>query len=488
MKPEQAPRLIPIKASEWILFEPAYKEILIANGAIPVNDVFFENWGNQWDIDFLYGGFGSGKSVWKATQLIVKCLTTKHFKCFYGRKVKDKVRESVFATLRETIEDLGLKRFFKYSEAPTGTMVIQCRDKNKGLFIPFGCDDPESMKSIKDPSDIWCEEMDQFTVKDFQELYPRLRTSKAVTQFHGTFNTGPVFPEHWIKKLLFSEDNPFDGMGFDIKDLIHTTFANYTENYFIDQKEYYKKLVISSGGNQTLLDAMASGHWGVKENKAPWLYSFSKEKHVKKTIPLLHSFPVYLSFDFNREPMSCVAMQMSPQQGLKGSFVHFIQEFKADVQLSELCQRIKTRFPAQVLFVTGDASGNKGDVSMEKRNSTYYTLIKSYLKLTDKLMNLNTTNLEHNDSRILCNTMLYNYPNVFISEEGCPTLVQDCLIAEVDDKKPKPGHLKKDRELFKMDVFDAFRYHLQTHFLSFVRKFYLNPAKNPNKLPQKQAA
>lgn len=465
-------KLHPVKASEYVQFDESYKNALLEGGGVPVNDIFIKDWNNQHGISLLYGGYGSGKSVYKATELINKCLNTDYFKCFYGRKVKDKVRESVFATIRETIEDFKLDKYFNYSKTTTGTMVIQSKT-NGGLFIPFGSDNPEDMKSIKDPTDIWCEELDQFTKRDFEQLYPRLRTERSYTQFHGTFNTGPVYKDHWIWEMLFAEDDPFIKMGIDVRSKIHKTFANYTDNYFIDQNAYYERLVVASGGNQHLLNASAKGFWGVKENNDPWLYAFNKDKHVKRNIAMMPTFPIHLSFDFNREPATCLAMQMSPQKGSKHSFVHFIKEFVADVQLADLCQMIKAYFPAQVITVTGDAAGNRGDIGFEGRNQTYYTMIKSYLKLSDRQMQVNSSNLYHNDSRNLCNTMLYSYPNMYISESGCPNLIRECEIARVDIRSSTPGKLLKDRQEYKMDIFDAFRYHLQTHFLDFVEKFFI---------------
>jgi hypothetical protein len=97
-------------------------------------------------------------------------------------------------------------------------------------------------------------------------------------------------------------------------------------------------------------------------------------------------------------------------------------------------------------------------------------MIQGYLGIAEKQMHINTKNLEHNDSRNLCNTLLYNHPNVKISRKGCPVLCNDMQIATVDDKKAAPGTLKKDRDQFKMDVFDSYRYMIQTYYLDWAYK------------------
>jgi hypothetical protein len=172
----------------------------------------------------------------------------------------------------------------------------------------------------------------------------------------------------------------------------------------------------------------------------------------------------------------CTAMgaQMTPLQGTRDSFVHFVQEFKAQ-SLEQLCTQIKTRFPASIFHVTGDASGNAGNIAFPSRHVTYYKMVQSYLGLVDKAMNQNSYNLEHNDSRNLVNMLLAKFPNILISQKGCPTLVNDCKIARVDESSLRPGILKKDRSIYKMDMFDCFRYFFQTYFKHHVNKVGLNP-------------
>ncbi|MBS1988745.1 phage terminase large subunit [Candidatus Dependentiae bacterium] len=260
--------LHPVKASEWIKFTEEDKALLKQCGAVPVNDIFFPFWNSRARIKLLYGGYGSGKSVDIADNLINQALNDKYFKCYYGRKIFDTVRGSCFETLYERIEDHGLQQYFSYSPAPTSTMIIQCVNGNK--FIPFGSDKPDKLKSIKDPTHIWCEEFDQFEdgdgekQGDFQLLFPRLRTTKAITQFIGSFNTAPVMPNHWVLKYFFPELYVGEKAKIDILDGIdiQKIFANYSDNYFINQEEYYKQLVLASGGDTKLLDAIAKGDWG----------------------------------------------------------------------------------------------------------------------------------------------------------------------------------------------------------------------------------
>lgn len=470
----------PVKASEWVTFSDNNKSILRQCGGLPVNDKYYELWKRFARIVLLYGGRGGGKSDETAARLIDKAKTQPYFKCYFGRKVYDDVRESCFATLIQKIEETGNKRYFHYSTAQTSSMVITCSNGNK--FIPFGANDPNQLKSIKDPTHYWYEEFDQFTFEDFKQSFATLRTIRGENQMYATFNAYAVLPQHWIMKVFFPELAQYElnEAKPDLEELdfgeIQKIFVNYTDNHFIDQEAYRKTLRLLSAGNDMIFQGLANGAWGVPENNNPWLYAFDMQKHVFDTVPYYPAFPIYLSFDFNREPLTCIAAQMSPELGLKTSFLHFIKEFSYDVQLKELCARIKSEFPNSILFVTGDATGQRGDIGFDGRNSSYYSMIKSYLGITDKLMNLNTKNLHHNDSRNLCNMIFANYPNVKISKKGCPKLIQDCVMAQLDVDKGE-GRLLKDREVYKLDLFDCKRYLIQTYFLSFVNKVWLNGQK-----------
>jgi phage terminase large subunit len=204
----------------------------------------------------------------------------------------------------------------------------------------------------------------------------------------------------------------------------------------------------------------------VSDGGTKWLYTFSEDNHVVEDLPYLRTFPVYLSFDFNANPVSCVAIQRGTNK-----FLHIFKEFSGDVQLDELCKMIRGYFKGSILFVTGDASGNRHDVGFSGRNQTYYTIIKEYLGISDRQLHLNRKNLLHNDSRMLCNTMFNSYPGLKISATGCPKLLNDIRIAEVDTGAGVAGRLRKDRGRFKMDLFDALRYHFQTYDLKFIKKY-----------------
>lgn len=475
--------IFPVKASGWThaALDAQERDVLLRSGILPINDIFLPYYGSRSPIRLFYGSYGSGKSVFIADDLISKCLNDEYFRCYYGRKVYDTVRSSQFETLADRIEERGLEKHFRYSRADNSSMMIHCI-ANGNKFLPFGSDKADKLKSIKDPTHIWCEEFDQFEdgrdgkQGDFQLLYPRLRTRKAQCEFIASFNTAPVFEHPWILKYFFpqlyqGDDQPEEWFHDIFRGLdISYSFANYSTNHFIDREAYYKQLQLASGGNALVLDAIANGAWGVQDNKHPWLYAFDKGQHVRPTLPFLPSFDVYLSFDFNNEPFACTAWQMSPDKGTNTSFIHCIQEFSGNYKVEEMCQRIRSSFPASILHITGDRSGQNHDLG---RNQTLYEMIAGMLGVHRKLMDLNTHNLAHADSRVFMNAMMVNYPNILISQQGCPNLVRQCQNAKVDMGSSLPGQLLKDRGMHKNDELDSCRYFFQTYFHDFARKTYI---------------
>lgn len=427
-------------------------KIQISNPDKIFTPVFNHLWGCKDRFIINYGGTASGKSFSAAQKEILKsCEETVNILVI--RKVGSTLKDSVMPSFMRRISEFKLQNY--YSLNKSDRELTNHITKSKILFR--GLDDPEKMKSIEGITRILVEEASELDFEDYLELNRRVRGMPNI-QITLTFN--PIHEKHWLKTHFF--DN-------DIEDctIIHST---YKDNPFITDKdrEQIEQMRLYDY-NQYRVYAL--GEWGVTGNKNPWLFHFKQEVHVGEP-KFLNTYPVYLSFDFNREPVSCLAFQQSPNKGDSNSFIHCIKEFAGDYQLEELCTRILTEYPISILFVTGDATGNRGNVGFSQRHATYYTMIKSHLSLADAQMNVPTYNLEHNDSRNLCNAMLAKYPSILIHKD-CTLLLADIYIATVDEKKTKPGVLLKDRKVYKMDVFDCWRYFFQTYYLEFASKVYL---------------
>lgn len=451
---------LPAKASTFLTLDKDVRDGLIASGAVPVNDIFLDLWGNQDKILLLYGGYGSGKSVFLVDMLLDKCMNDEYFRCFFGRRVYDAVRESIFATITDRIEERGLSNHFIYSKADNSSMVIKCRH-NSNRFNPFGSDNAEKLKSIKDPSHILCEELDQFSLADFGVLFSRLRTEKAPTQFIGAFNSTTVKEGHWLKTTFFGEKQTFSDY------TITKRFCNYPDNHFIDHKEYEQTLWIAAGFNEQKFNEIAKGAWGADEKDNTFIYSFRKNKDASKNPGYAHliegmlpdyDLPLIVSFDFNVEPITASVWQHANDL----SWISGLQEYRLmNSDIFELCERISTDHPQAYFKITGDASG-RSRTAITRGNKNYFQIIKTLLKVNSNQFVLPTKNPWHANTRVLSNLIFAKHPAILINK-SMAHMIADIDNVEIDEN----GSIAKGKDKHKSHLLDT----MLSYFWNFHRPF-----------------
>lgn len=232
---------------------------LTGNYPVIVNDVYLNNClinergkfsPRRERIQILYGGSGSGKSDFKATELLLKSLLNPYFRCIFARKVGATIRDSQFKLFKDLIRRNMWTPFFQVKESE---MDIICTLTGNEL-LSAGLDNVDKLKSIPDVTDIWLEEPinrkdDSVEVTDFTELNRRLRSPKASNHIHMTFN--PISMGTWIYQLLFKEN-------------IYNTYAlktTYRDNHYSptdthDEFERLRRVDFQEW------DIYANGNWG----------------------------------------------------------------------------------------------------------------------------------------------------------------------------------------------------------------------------------
>ncbi len=110
----------------------------------------------------IYGGRGSAKSTFVSLMVLDILLEKPMMHAVLCRRVKDTLRDSVFAQMKWAIGELGLSGEFECRVNPMEIIY-----KKTGQKIYFrGADDPAKLKSIKVPFGyigiLWFEELDQF--------------------------------------------------------------------------------------------------------------------------------------------------------------------------------------------------------------------------------------------------------------------------------------------------------------------------------------
>lgn len=465
------PLLSPIRADNFVRAPDALQKVCIDHFLVPVNDVFFNYWNCEAKIMLLYGGPGGTKSTFYAAKLINECMNTPYFKCIYGRKVKDNVRESMFATLCDFIEQYDLQDEFLYSRADKSSMVIR-HWSTGNVFLPFGADNVKKLKSLKDPTHIWCDEFDQFLQSDFMELLPRLRVPGVKTQFCGCFNTKDVTPDHWLWKLFFNPKKPFlDQLREKIPDAdmdLVPVFCNYEDNQFINHKDYEQVLWMAAGFDEDVFRQTAKGHWGSTDMSGKYAWAFNEGMQVvdvttpegKERMNIDASSPLYISFDFNVDPMTAIVFQFRKDVWLKV----FAEIRLRNSDIYEMIDRIKTEYADYYIMITGDASG-KNRSGLTKGKRSYVTTIKKGLRLKNNRSKFPGANPSYGDARLVLNAVLRKLKVEIAST--CLFLINDLTTIKVDET----GKINKAKEEKKQKnhLLDTFKYACWNFLRSIVR-------------------
>ena len=118
-----------------------------------INESFIPLVENRDRVLILKGGRGSSKSDFVAKKLIYRCLSERFFRCIVIRSQYNTLQASCYQNLKDLIIQLGLSELFTFRLQP---LNIECVNGNSFLFR--GCDDTNTIKSVKDPSCCWWEE------------------------------------------------------------------------------------------------------------------------------------------------------------------------------------------------------------------------------------------------------------------------------------------------------------------------------------------
>jgi len=254
-------------------------------GGVFVNDIFLDIWDTKSQLLFLEGSYGSSKTTYAITRKLIKCIESpkKKFKCFYGRQEKTMATQLHSNIIRE-IERNKWESRFEYSVKPNGTKKIFCLE-NGNMFELFGCDDPDTLKGIDNPTDILVDEVNQISFEAFGMLLSRLRTSGSDLQFIGCFNPCDVYPDHWLSKFIYGKGNGetdaekmvLEAME-DLEMVSH--HSTYLDNYFQNPDAYLNKLKIQAKGDEERVKDYALGRWGSRLNASPFYKWFKYDVNV----------------------------------------------------------------------------------------------------------------------------------------------------------------------------------------------------------------
>lgn len=392
-----------------------------------------------------YGGAGSSKSYSHHQHELMNLLDA-DYDILVIRKHASDIHDSCYSLFKNIAESWNIQHLFRWRFSNSQRDIT---NKSTGHRIIFrGIDDPEKVKSIVGIKRILFEEVSQGEFKDFLELNRRAR---GIEDIQFTYLLNPISNKHWIKRDLI--DNPIFS---DDVDLIIST---YHDNPFLtnaDIKELERLKDIDY--NQYRIYVLAE--WGVEDKTGKFAWAFDRQKHVGECEYNPNEM-LYLSFDFNVNPITCVAVQYYDD------VVHVVRTIKLnDSNIYELCNVIRSTFPNAMVVVTGDASG-KNASAMVKDKLNYYMIIQNELMLSDGQFRVPSVNPPLVENRVVVNAC-FNTMDILIDEKNNAGLIFDLEYVEVDEHNKIVKENRTDAKQ-QADALDCFRYYINSFHRDVVR-------------------
>lgn len=261
-----------------------------------------------------------------------------------------------------------------------------------------------------------------------------------------TFNPTSV---DWVRQTVYL---PYSTQ--TVKPNTYIEFITYRDNPFITPEEIEMYEDMDELHKRRYLD----GDWECFDDVKMFLYSFSREKHLKNVTQRKGEI-VHVSFDFNVDPITCILFNVDK---INKSISIFKEIKLKDSNVHEICDEIRKYDSGRGYEITGDASERKRNVAI-KNNQSVYDMIRKKLNIVDARMKVPRKNLFHTDSRLVCNTVLEHY-TVEI-DNSCIELIKDIISTETKNN----GAIDKSNKN-QTHLFDCFRYAIHTYFAEIVLK------------------
>lgn len=421
---------------------------------VDINQVYVPYLNNKCRYLNLYGGSGSGKSVYASQKVLLRLMSEKEHRILCLRKVGGTLKQSVFQRFKNQVSEWGLMSEFTFRESD----FIITHNPTKNQLILAGLDDEEKLKSIETITSVWIEEATEFTEKEFDQIDLRIRgLNPNYKQIILSYN--PIDESHWLKARF--HDRVADNIA-----VLKTTFK---DNHFLDD-EYRQILEEKASLNPNMYRIYYLGEWGREEVQRPFAYNFKVDKHVKATAVFNPHLPVYFSIDFNVEPFVCLAAHI--WRDGQGDHLHFFREIiiEKNGDVHEMCDRLLDTFGMGVMancIFTGDATSRKKEVT-QRNNIDAWTIINSRFKLGQRLK-LPRANPRVAETRHLLNTILAFHPDVQFNPEMKRTIFE-LQYSEVDEEG-EPIKKNRNDEKQRMDALDDVRYMVNSFLRSYLDRY-----------------
>lgn len=322
--------------------------------------VFYPDDGADVDVKLYQGGFGAGKTFLGVIKGLSVLSANPGATWLVGADTWSRLQKTTWQTYERVLSDAGIR--YKTNQS---NKTIKIPRLANAMIMFTGLDDPKALRSVNGIGG-HLEESSLLTLSAYEEFIGRLRQAEPGVPIQVILTTNPQPQKGWQYDLFHTRAGRHEveirgkTVVVNRRRVIASTLENpHVSDAFIAnmQETYdpdlYRIVVLGEDGDYT---------------RGLVSHNFS-DLNVLET-NLRPDLPLYLSCDFNVDPMSWVVAHR-----FNGEY-HFFDEIVVEnTNINECIDVFVSRYPSisQQVIITGDASGNNRDVRAEKVGGTSYT-------------------------------------------------------------------------------------------------------------------
>lgn len=399
----------------------------------------------------LFGGaMGGGKTFWGLSALLIMCKIFPKSRWCVVREDMEKIRSTTIPSFRKLNPPGRLFESPFHYVHPNGSEI---------LFKGENYNNDKDLQWLRglEVSGFLFEEINECNQDTFYTAFSRIGRWESNPRPKPVILATCNPSKNWVKKEIYDRyvnDTLPEKWLYIPSKITDNPYA--TEDYLESIKNLpphkYKQFV--------------EGDWNVDvpvEN--PFLDDFNESVHVAP-LPIKYNnhLPLIVSIDFNLNPFCAILAQ----EHMRNAWV--LEEISIENgNIGKMCDTIKKILEREgitraKLRITGDAMGNRGEISQRDNASLYIQMMRE-LGLSKTQFEVKA-NPKHSNSRADCNQILRKL-KVLISPT-CKGLITDCLKVACG---PDGEIIKANRKILEQraDFLDCFRYFCNTYLKKYIQ-------------------
>lgn len=409
---------------------------------------------------FYGGAIRGGKTYACLVTLIILCKLFPGSKWYVIRKSFTRITETTLPTMEKILGKGARVRWNR----DKSNYYVEFPDTGSRIF--FAGEDLKTDPKLNWMLGLECNGFFLEQIEELGELCFEMAISRAGSLYIETMPTPIILGSFnptltWVRKRIFKpwEEGTLKAPYFYLP-------ALPSDNPFVTAEQW------KAWGNMApeLYKQFIDGSWDFEKPAGVFAYAFDERRHHRDVV-YDDDVPLWLAFDFNVEPITCLSAQHDLPAGQ--GYIHLLKEFRLlNSDIDELCERVATEYPNGHFIVTGDASGSNRTAL--KKNKNYYTAIKQNLVLSPLQIKVPRANPGVKNTRVLTNSLYAKQGNLWVNTEACPFLTLDLNGVEVNEK----GEINKDKDKQQTHLLDCMRYYFWTFHREFLDKGIYQYASN----------